>query len=139
MLERVKRNDIYYRTFFYCMDVCETTQKHIDDLFDFNEGCIKPENLHKAYQTGTSYKVTRMAYNLWNDYIEEGYEASTTPSSLFACEYANEFHQALEIRYPECFLQQENQKSSLIKSIKELKNKEQKNLSCENKNDYNER
>lgn len=101
MLTRTKKSDVYYKSFFYCMGISETTRKHIEDLFDFEEGGIKPEQLHQPFQTGTSYKVTRMAYNLWNNYVEDGAESLTTPSALFACEYAAEFHQAIKLRFPE--------------------------------------
>lgn len=77
-----------------------------------------PENIHQPHQTGTSYQVTRMAYNLWNGYVEEGDESSTTPSLLFACEYASEFHEALRIRYPEYFRENETQKKSVKKNAK---------------------
>jgi len=139
MLERVKREDVYYKAFFYCMGVCETTRKHIDDLFDFNEGCIMPENIHQPYQTGTSYQVTRMAYNLWNGYVEEGAENSTTPSSLFACEYASDFHEALKIRYPEYSREDVKQKNSVRKNLKDLKKKEQVKSIDVNRHDYYER
>jgi hypothetical protein len=69
MLSRTNQTDVYYKAFFYCMGVCETTRKHIEVLFDFKEGCIMPENLHLPFRTGTSYKVTRMAFNLWNDFV----------------------------------------------------------------------
>ncbi|WP_240841270.1 DUF6075 family protein [Acidaminobacter sp. JC074] len=124
MLSRAGHDDVYYRAFFYCMGMCPTTRKNIDDLFDFNEGCILPENIHQPYQTGTSYQVTRMAFNLWNGYIEEGYESSTTPSSLFACEYASEFTEALRIRYSVYFKNQELYKSSLRQTINELRSNE---------------
>jgi len=124
MLSRVKNDDVYYRAFFYCMGVCPTTRKHIDDLFDFHEGCIMPEKLHQLYQTGTSYQVTRMAFNLWNGYVEGGYESSTTPSSLFACKYANDFNEALKIRYSEYFKEKGEVKDSVRQTIIELKETE---------------
>lgn len=139
MLNRVKNDDVYYRAFFYCMGVCPTTRKHIDDLFDFHEGCIMPENLHQPYQTGTSYQVTRMAFNLWNGYVEEGYESSTTPSSLFACEYANDFNEALKIRYPEYFREKEEAKSSIHQAIKDMKETKVINESCADKDRHYER
>lgn len=120
MLSRTKQTDVYYQAFFYCMGVCETTRKHIEVLFDFKVGGIVTENLHLPFQTGTSYKVTRMAFNLWNDYVEEGAESLTTPSSLFACEYAAEFHQAIQLRFPEYFREHDYDKVSLRKHIKDL-------------------
>ena len=117
------QTDVYYKAFFYCMGICETTRKHIEDLFDFKEGGIMPEHLHQPFQTGTSYKVTRMAYNLWNGFVEEGAESLTTPSSIFACEYGEEFHQAIKIRFPEYYREHDHEKSSLRKQIKDLAEK----------------
>lgn len=139
MLERAKRDDVYYKAFFYCMGVCETTRKHIDDLFDFKEGCILPENIHQSFQTGTSYQVTRMAYNLWNGYVEEGYEMSSTPSALFACEYANEFNEALKIRYPEYFKDHDHQKPSVRKSLENYKKNEQGKTKDSNRHEHDHR
>jgi len=128
MLNKSKQADVYYKSFFYCMGICETTRKHIDKLFHFENGGIMPEHLHESFQTGTSYKVTRMAYNLWNGYVEEGAESLTTPSALFACEYSEEFHQAIKIRFPEFYRERDNEKSSLRKHIKELTEKNSKEL-----------
>jgi hypothetical protein len=123
MLSRTNQTDVYHKAFFYCMGVCETTRKHIEVLFDFKQGGIVTENLHLPFQTGTSYKVCRMAYNLWNGYVEEGAENSTTPSSLFACEFAAEFYQAIKLRFPEYCREQDHDKGSLRKQIKELAEK----------------
>jgi len=120
MLSQTNQTDVYHKAFFYCMGVCETTRKHIEVLFDFKVGGIVTENLHLPFQTGTSYKVTRMAFNLWNGYVEEGAESSTSPSSLFACEYAAEFHQAIQLRFPEYYREQDQDKGSLRKQIKDL-------------------
>jgi len=126
MLTRTIQLDVYHKAFFYCIGACDTTRKHIDDLFDFKEGGIKPEGLREAFQTGTSYKVTRMSFNLWNNFVEEGAGDLTTPSSLYACEYANEFNQAIKLRYPE-YHRERNfegdkrpEKDSLRKQIKDL-------------------
>lgn len=107
MLGRVIYHDVYHKAFFYCMGACEVTRKHIEDLFDFREGAIKIENMHLPFQTGTSYKVTRLAYNLWNGYVEEDNSGSYTPSELFCCELAQEFYQAIQLRYPNYFFKKE--------------------------------
>ncbi len=103
MLNKVACYDVYHQAFFYCMGVCEVTRKHIDELFDFDEGSIRIENIDKPFQTGTSYKVTRIAYNLWNGFIEEEKSDYYTPSELFCCEFAQEFQQAVRLRYPNYF------------------------------------
>lgn len=136
MLIKTNQADVYYKSFFYCMGICETTRNHIGDLFDFKEGIIMPENIHQPYQTGTSYKVTRMAYNLWNDFVEEGAERLSTPSYLFACEYAEEFHQAIKIRFPEYYREKDHEKSSVRKQIKDLMEKKATESTNDNAKEY---
>ncbi len=103
MIAKFSKQDVYHKAFFYCMGTCDVTRKHINELFDFTEGVIKIENLYSPFQTGTSYKVTRLAYNLWNGYVEEEKEVYYTPSESFCCEYAQEFQQAIQLRYPSYF------------------------------------
>lgn len=117
MLSRVRIVQVYHKAFFYCMGACDVTRDNIDALFDFQTGGIRPDNLHQGFQTGTSYKVTRMAFNLWNGYVEEGEEKLMSPSELFACTYGDEFHQAIQLRYPEYNLEQEVDIVSVVEKL----------------------
>lgn len=74
MLERCGKSDSYYRSFFYCVGISEDTRNHVDQIFDFKERLIKPEALHEGWQTGGSERLTRLAFNLWNGYVEKGEE-----------------------------------------------------------------
>ena len=98
-----KKDDCYHRAFFYTMGLVDETRRHIEDLFDFKDDSIIPEGLQKAWQTGGSIRVCRMAFNLWGGYIEEGAEGETTPESLFACPFAPYFVEGLKLRFPESF------------------------------------
>ncbi len=81
--------------------------EHMCDVFDFDNGVIKPECLNKGWQTGTSKKTSRLAFNLWNGYCSEGepLEEETpssyyTPEQIFCClEYAPYYWQAIRIRF----------------------------------------
>lgn len=51
-------------------------------MFDFKERLIKPESLHEGWQTGGSTGLTRLAFNLWSGYVEEGDERMSTPYEM---------------------------------------------------------
>jgi hypothetical protein len=101
MLEKAGVNDNYHRALFYTIGITADSRKHIEDLFDFPEDCIRPDGLEKAWQTGGTMKLTRLAFNLWNGFSEEGRERLTTPEELFCCSYAPCFYEAVKLRYPE--------------------------------------
>lgn len=46
-------------------------------------------------------RVSRLAFNLWNGFAEEGYEALSSPYELFDSNYAPYFYEAIRQRYPE--------------------------------------
>lgn len=86
---------------FYCVGISEDTRNHVDRMFDFKERLIKPEALHEGWQTGGSARLTRLAFNLWNGYVEKGEESLSTPYEMFDCGYAPYFYEAIRIKYPE--------------------------------------
>ncbi len=67
----------------------------------FKERLIKPGALHEGWQTGGSARLTRLAFNLWNGYVEKGEESLSTPYEMFDCGYAPYFYEAIRIKYPE--------------------------------------
>jgi hypothetical protein len=102
MMERYGDRDVSYRRpLFYLLGVCNETRRSIDSMFDFEEMSIKPESLHTGWQTGGTRHLTRMAFNLWNGWTEDGKENLSTPYELFACGFAPYFLQAVKLRYPE--------------------------------------
>lgn len=110
---RMKKLDCYHRSLAYLIALDKVLREHIDDIFDFTDDCIKPEALHKDFQTSTSLKTTRLAFNLWNGYAFEGESytdkngsetelpsISYTPEQIFACpEYALFYWRAIHIRF----------------------------------------
>lgn len=99
--------DVYRDAVSYLMGLTTETRAHASDLID-EEG-MKIDGLHQAWQTGTTMKITRLAFNLWNDCMvenQEDFEADKLssnygPSSIFCCSLAPYFWQAIQIRYPE--------------------------------------
>ena len=108
-LEHYGKTDVYYRSLVYVLGICPVTREHFDDIFSIARGEINVDSLQSAYQTGSSVKVTRMAFSLWNrcaydstENIEKG-ECSPyyNPSEIFCCGYAPYFYEGIKIRYPE--------------------------------------
>lgn len=87
---------------------------HIDDLFDFDGDGIERDGLLKTWQTLTSARVTRLAFNLWNscysdgtgDVSPDGYDlpqAEFLPNEIFCDSLAKYFFEAIKLRYPQYF------------------------------------
>ena len=100
-LERSGTADAYHKAFFYVMGIAAETRANINQMFDFKNDCIVPEGMHGGWQTSGTVKVCHLAFNLWNNYVEEGREKSFTPEDLFCCEFAPYFMEGIKVRYPE--------------------------------------
>lgn len=101
MLKRADRQDAYHRAFFYTAGIADETRRYIHDVFDFADRRIKPEGLEQPWQTGSTSRLCRLAFNLWNGWTEDGNERLSTPYELFDCTYAPFFLEAIRMRYPE--------------------------------------
>ena len=114
-LSKCRYQDEYHKSLVYCLGLNSDTRYHVNEIYDFREGNVKPGCLHEGYQTAGSRKVVRMAYNLYcngtpsvfkiEDPKEKLQECSCyTVEELFCCGYAKYFWEAIKIRYPEyCF------------------------------------
>ena len=101
MLVRCKNSDTYHQAFFYCIGISDITRVNVERVFNFKEDCIEPEGLHEGWQTGGTVRLTRLAFNLWNGYVEKGQERMYTPYELFDCGYAPYFLEAIKMKYPD--------------------------------------
>ena len=94
--------DVYRSSLFYTLGLSETTRRIINDLYDWKNGCIRPEGIHNPAQTGSSIKLTRLAFNLFTDCIpEDSSEAISeayTPVSIFSCSLMSWMLEAVRIR-----------------------------------------
>lgn len=102
MLKKCGTADVCYQAFFYCVGISGSARTNVGRLFDFAEHRIKPGGLHEGWQTGGTVRLTRLAFNLWNGYVEEGNETMSTPYEIFDCGYAPYFYESIRLRYPEC-------------------------------------
>lgn len=91
VLEKSGIYDCYHRALFYAIGIAADSRSHVYDLFDFAEASIRPDGLEKAWQTSGNLKLTRLAFNLWNGYSEEGQKRLATPEELFSCSYLQRY------------------------------------------------
>ena len=101
-----RRVDSYFRPLLYLCGLCRDTRVHFDRLFEWDEWCICPEALSDGWQTGSTGKITRLAFNLWNGYgfedpDGEHLSASFFPDDLFCCGFQPYFFEAIRLRFPE--------------------------------------
>ena len=64
-LQKCRYQDVYHKALVYCLGLNSDTRDHVDRIYDFKEGYVKPECLYEGWQTSGSMKVVRMAYNLY--------------------------------------------------------------------------
>lgn len=60
--------DSYHKSLFYTLGLSPQTRQHIKDLYDHQDNCIRLEGLQEGWQTGTTLKITRLAFNLFNGF-----------------------------------------------------------------------
>ena len=109
LLDQMKSADCYHQAVAYLLALDEVVVDHVNDVFDFAQDIIKFETaLHHGWQTGTSYKTTRLIMNLWNgwsrDFDGEGEafpSAGFAVDNIFCCSYAPYYWEAIKLRYPE--------------------------------------
>lgn len=101
MLVKTCNDDPYHWALFYAMGICEETRCNIRTLFNFKNSETNPDGLSAPWQTGSTRRLCRLAFNLWNGWTEEGNENRSTPYELFDCGFALCFFEAIHLRYPE--------------------------------------
>lgn len=103
------KDESYHRALIYTLGMIETTRNHFDEI-------VKPDGinsdcLNAAWQTSSSLRVTRLAFNLFNGFKFNVDNASGelvpssdyTPLDLFCDRMALYMFEAVRIRYPEYF------------------------------------
>jgi hypothetical protein len=104
LLKRMDNMDCYHQSLAYLLALDTVCRKHVGDLYDFAEQCVKANALEHGWQTGTSRKTTRLAFNLFTghaDWAQDEGAEYCTPAEIFCSEYAPYYWQAVKLRYPE--------------------------------------
>jgi hypothetical protein len=113
-IQKCRYNDAYHRALIYCLGISRDTRSHIDSIYDFSTGCVKPECLKEGWQTSGSERVVRLAFNLYCNGTpsvddDERTEVQLTEckrysvENIFCCGYAPYFIEAVKVRYAEYF------------------------------------
>lgn len=97
-------NDVYKLALAYLFTADTVCSEHIEELYNFEDDCIEPTAINYSWQTSTSLKTTRLAYNLYTGSSlwcpeDEIYRLSVV--DIFCCELASYYLEAVKIRYPE--------------------------------------
>jgi len=99
--------DPYRKALFYTLGLTEETRKYVDRLYNFKERCIEFDGLKDGWQTGTSVRVTRLAFNLFNGFNGGCGDVKPiddcdryTPYNLFDCCLMVYMLEAVKLLYP---------------------------------------
>ena len=76
-------NDGYHRGLFYLLSLLPDTRQHIKDLYDDKKDEIRIGGLDKAWQTGGSIGVTRLAFNLFSGFNGFDGDKQIEPASRY--------------------------------------------------------
>lgn len=96
--------DPYRKALFYLFGLTEQTRQHVRDLYDFEDNSIRLEGLQQAWQTSSTVKLTRLAFNLYNGYVGEDIQDASrnySPYFLFDNRLLPYFFEAVKLRYAE--------------------------------------
>lgn len=104
-----RQHDPYRKALFYLLGLTDETRRHIHDVYDYQENSIRLEGLQEGWQTGTSSRLTRLAFNLYSGYTGEDEQQvyQYSPYYLFDNELMPFFFEAVKLRYSEydrCFV-----------------------------------
>lgn len=130
LLKEYRTTGTYYKALVYTLGICETTRNNFNNIFDIEKGEINIDSINEPYQTNTSVKVTRMAFSLFNgcnydseNDIKKGKVSKNyNVSDIFCCSYAPYFFEAVKVKYPEYFRENNIQKE--LENFIDLKYKE---------------
>jgi hypothetical protein len=91
--------DPYRKSLFYTLGLTDETRRNINNLYDFKENGINPDGMHGGWQTSTSWKVTKLAFNLYNGFGDPDAE-EYTPYELFSNGLMEYMFNAVRLLYP---------------------------------------
>ena len=64
-LSKCRWKDVYHKALVYCLGIDRDTRKHVNRIYDFKNGSVKPECLQEGWQTSGCVRVVRMTFNLY--------------------------------------------------------------------------
>ena len=99
ILSEMKSQDCYHKALAYLFALDNDCYEHLDLLFDFQEDVILIDGIHGGWHTSGSKRTVRLAFNLWNSFIDPDGALYSTPSELFSGSFAEYYYVAIELRF----------------------------------------
>lgn len=108
LAKKIENLDVYHKSLIYLIALNVDCYRNINDIYDIKNDVIKKTGLKKGWQTSTSKRATRLAFNLWNDTTSDNEKQKTnaeeySPCNIFCDPNAKYYIQAIKIRFPEMF------------------------------------
>lgn len=101
MLAKCTYQDCYNRALMYTLGINEDTRRHINEIYDFGERCVKVTSSLKAgWITSGTARALRLAFNLFLDEVpEKGSRDRYSVAEIFNYGDAEYFFQAIKLRF----------------------------------------
>ena len=102
--------DVYLRSLIYTLGICHDTRRNFDSIYDVSKRAIIPDAICQPWQTGSSLKVTRLAFQLFTNTTPTAFLGDVhnideckrySVSDIFCCCFAPYFFEAINLRYHE--------------------------------------
>ena len=102
-------SDVYTLPLIYLLGLTEDTRRNFNRIYDIKKKEIDIEQLSQGWQTGTTVKITRLAFNLFNgfvfedlrDFNDDRVSSKYAVDNIFCCSLAPYFWEAIKLRFPE--------------------------------------
>ena len=104
MMKASAQGNRYLLSMFYILGLTNETRQHIYGLYDFQKGSVIYRGLEEPWQTGTTQRLTRLAFNLFNGFFGEDFNKTIdehelyTPYYLFCTDYMEYCFEAIRMR-----------------------------------------
>ena len=104
--------DAYLKSLIYTLGICRDTRRNFGSVYDGSTRAIIPGAICQPWQTGSSLKVTRLAFQLFTDTTPTAFMGDVpdidecrhySVSNIFCCGFAPYFFEAIILRYHEYF------------------------------------
>ncbi len=64
VLCKMTRFDAYHHALAYLLTLDKICRQHVNEIFDFEDDCIKSDSLNACWQTSSGIRITRLAFKL---------------------------------------------------------------------------
>ncbi len=72
----IRQTDPERVALIYALTITADCRKHMADLYDPEEGCVKGDAIHHGWVTGSDARAIRLAFNLFNGFVPTALQES---------------------------------------------------------------